>query len=51
MELLILEKIIIYKNKEIAINFITPQFNKFFKLMDGDIGRELQAGTTQSVSS
>ena len=39
-ELLIWEKIFIYKNKEVAINFDTPQFNDLFKLMDTDNGRQ-----------
>ena len=38
-ELLIWEKIFIYKNKEVAINFETPQFSDLYKLMDADGGR------------
>ena len=39
-ELLIWEKIFMYKNKEVAINFETPQFCDLYKLMDADGGRQ-----------
>ena len=48
-ELLIWEKIFIYKNKEIAINFETPQF-VLYKLMDADGGRQKALVTGQSNS-
>ena len=50
-ELLIWEKIFIYKNKEVAINFETPQFSDFYKLMDADGGRQKALVTGQSNSS
>ena len=50
-ELLIREKIFIYKNKEVAINFDIPQFNDLFKLMDTDNGRQRETVSVQSASS
>ena len=50
-ELLIWEKIFIYKNKEVAINFETPQFSDLYKLMDADGGRQEALVTGQSNSS
>ena len=50
-ELLIWEKIFIYKNKEVAINFETPQFSDLYKLMDADGGRKKALVTSQSNSS
>ena len=50
-ELLIWEKIFIYKNKEVAINFETPQFSDLYKLTDVDGGRQKALVTGQSNSS
>ena len=50
-ELLIWEKIFIYKNKEVAINFYIPQFNDLFKLMDIDNGRQRETVSAQSNNS
>ena len=50
-ELLIWEKIFIYKNKEVVINFDIPQFNDLFKLMDTDNGRQREMVSVQSTSS
>ena len=49
-ELLIWEKIFIYKNKEVAINFKTLQFSDLYKLMDADSGRQEALVTSQSNS-
>ena len=49
-ELLILEKIFIYKYKEVSINFETPQFSDLYKLMDADCGRQKALVTGQSNS-
>ena len=45
------EKIFIYKNKEVAINFETPQFSDLYKFMDADGGQQEALGTGQSNSS
>ena len=50
-ELLIWEKIFIYKNKEVAINFEKPQFSDLYKLMDADGGQQKALVTGQSNSS
>ena len=50
-ELLIWEKNVIYKNKEVAINFNIPQFNDLFKLMDTDNGLQRETVSIQSTSS
>ena len=50
-ELLIWEKMFIYKNKEVAINFETPWFSDLYKLMDADGGRQKALVTGQSNSS
>ena len=50
-ELLISEKIFIYKYKEVAINFETPQFSDLYKLMDADGGRQKVLVTGQFNSS
>ena len=50
-ELLIWEKIFIYKNKEVAINFETLQFSDLYKYMDADGGRQKALVTGQSNSN
>ena len=50
-ELLIWEKIFIYKHKRVSINFETPQFSDLYKLMDADGGRQNALVTGQSNSS
>ena len=50
-ELLIWEKIFIYKYKEVSINFEMPQFSDLYKLMDADSDRQKALVTGQSNSS